>query len=145
MAHHWSHKSVTPIFSYRNPNKMHYPSQLFRSQSSQSDVTTKGRQKVTGTQHHFLPEWITDTHHRLTQPGFNKHIHLILCSVEFYVLLTMHLSSVLVNNQLDTLFFFFCIYLFQFSTCLDGTPNGVPCKPAHLTVTYIVDIYRMSY
>jgi len=36
--------------------------------------------------------------------------------VEFYVLLTVHLGSVLVNNQLDAQFFF-RIYLCQFSTC----------------------------
>ena len=36
----------------------------------------------------------------------------------FYVLLTVHLISVLVNNQLDPQFFF-RIYLFQFSTCFE--------------------------
>jgi len=36
--------------------------------------------------------------------------------MEFYVLLTVHLGSFLVNNQLDAQFFFL-IYLFQFSTC----------------------------
>jgi len=35
-----------------------------------------------------------------------------------YVLLTVHLGSVLVNNQLDAQFFFH-IYLFQFSTCFE--------------------------
>jgi hypothetical protein len=28
-------------------------------------------------------------------------------------------GSILVNNQLDAQFFFFCIYLFQFSTCIE--------------------------
>jgi hypothetical protein len=37
---------------------------------------------------------------------------------EFYVLLTVHLGSVLVNNQLDAQLFF-RVYLFQFSTCLE--------------------------
>jgi hypothetical protein len=37
---------------------------------------------------------------------------------EFCVLLTVHLGSVLVNNQPDAQFFF-CIYLFQFSTCFE--------------------------
>ena len=35
---------------------------------------------------------------------------------DFYDLLTVHLGSILVNNQLDAQFFFH-IYLFQFSTC----------------------------
>ena len=37
---------------------------------------------------------------------------------EFYVLLTVLLDLVLVNNQLDAQFFF-RIYLFQFSTCFE--------------------------
>ena len=37
---------------------------------------------------------------------------------EFYVLLTVHLGIVLVNNQLDAQFFFL-IRLFQFSTCFE--------------------------
>jgi len=37
---------------------------------------------------------------------------------EFYVLLTVHLVSVLVNNQLDVQFFF-RVYLFQISTCFE--------------------------
>ena len=36
----------------------------------------------------------------------------------FYVLLTVHLGSVLINNQLDAQFFF-CVYLFQFCTCFE--------------------------
>jgi len=43
----------------------------------------------------------------------------------FYVLLTMHLGSVLVNNPPDTQFFFH-IYLFQFSTCFEH-----PCTHHH--------------
>ena len=39
------------------------------------------------------------------------------CSV-FYILLTVHLGSILVNNQLDA-HFFFRMYLFQFSTCFE--------------------------
>ena len=41
------------------------------------------------------------------------------CIAEFYVLLTVHLGSVLVNKQLDAQFFFFRIYSFQFSTCFE--------------------------
>jgi hypothetical protein len=37
---------------------------------------------------------------------------------EFYVLLTVHFGSFLVNNQPDAQFFFH-IYLFQFSTCFE--------------------------
>jgi len=38
---------------------------------------------------------------------------------EFYVLLTVQLGSVLVNNQHDAQFFFFRICLFQFPTCFE--------------------------
>jgi len=37
---------------------------------------------------------------------------------EFYVLLTVHLGIILVNDQLDAQFFF-RICLFQISTCFD--------------------------
>jgi len=36
----------------------------------------------------------------------------------FCVLLTVHLGSILVNNQLDAQFLF-RVYLFQFSTCFE--------------------------
>jgi len=36
----------------------------------------------------------------------------------FYILMTVHLSIILVNNQLDT-HNFFCIYLFGFSPCFE--------------------------
>ena len=35
----------------------------------------------------------------------------------FYILLTVHLGTILVNNQLDALFQ--CIYLFHLSTCFE--------------------------
>jgi len=35
----------------------------------------------------------------------------------FYIFLTVHLGTILVNNQLDALFQ--CIYLFHFSTCFE--------------------------
>jgi hypothetical protein len=37
---------------------------------------------------------------------------------KFYVLLTVHLGSILVINQLDAQFFF-RTYLFQFATCFE--------------------------
>jgi len=37
----------------------------------------------------------------------------------FYVLLTAHLSICLVNDQLDTQFFYFIIRLLQSSTCFE--------------------------
>ena len=48
-----------------------------------------------------------------------KHVGFLsnILSV-FYVLLTVHLGSVLVNNQLDAQFFF-RIYLSQFYTCFE--------------------------
>jgi len=36
----------------------------------------------------------------------------------YYILLTVHLGSFRVNNQLDAQFFF-RIYLFQFATCFE--------------------------
>ena len=50
--------------------------------------------------------------------ALNVFVEFIPNIAEFYVLLTVHLGSVLVNNQLD-LQFFFRIYLFQFSTCFE--------------------------
>jgi hypothetical protein len=47
----------------------------------------------------------------------NKEITFNL-KVLFYVLLTVHLGSILLNNQLDAQYFF-RIYLFQFSTCFE--------------------------
>ena len=48
---------------------------------------------------------------------------------EFYVLLTVHPGTILVNNQLDAQFF--RLYLFLFSTYF-----GLPCLPAYHTVIY---------
>jgi len=48
--------------------------------------------------------------------NFINTVHQIILG--FYVLLTLHLGSVLVNNQLDAQFFF-RIYLFQSSTCFE--------------------------
>jgi len=38
---------------------------------------------------------------------------------DFNILLTVHLSINLVNDQLDTLFFYFIIRLLQSSTCFE--------------------------
>jgi len=37
----------------------------------------------------------------------------------FYVLLTVHFSMTLINDQLDTQFFYFIIRLLQSSTCYE--------------------------
>ena len=37
----------------------------------------------------------------------------------FYVLLTVHLSITLVNDQLDAQFFYFIIRLLRYSTCFE--------------------------
>ena len=80
-----------------------------------------------------------------------------------YVLLTVHLGSVLVNSQLDAQFFLSYIfipilYMFRAPLCsLSGESIVIirhlvyvvhvgdrqVCKPAHLTVTYMVDINQM--
>ena len=39
--------------------------------------------------------------------------------LSFYVLLTLHRSLALVNDQLDTQFFYFIIHLLQSSTCFE--------------------------
>jgi hypothetical protein len=47
----------------------------------------------------------------------NKSCHIMLCRPiisEFYILLTVHLDVILVNDQLDALF---SMYLFHASTC----------------------------
>jgi len=56
----------------------------------------------------------------------------------FYVLLTVHLGSILVNNHLDAQFFF-RIYLFQFSTCFEN-----PCAHHQENQMYQYDIWYMS-
>jgi hypothetical protein len=58
---------------------------------------------------------------------------------EYYVLLTVHLGSVLVNNQLDAQFFFFRIYLFQLFTCFEH-----PCAHRQENQLYQYDIWYMS-
>jgi hypothetical protein len=48
--------------------------------------------------------------------GFCAMGKLLNLSVTIYISLTVHLGIILVNNQIDPLFFQ-CIYLFPFSTC----------------------------
>jgi len=69
--------------------------------------------------------------------GFNSRFKG-LNATEFYVLLTVHLGSVLVNNQLDAQFFFH-IYLFQFSTCFEHS-----CAHHQENQLYQYDTWYMS-
>ena len=46
-------------------------------------------------------------------------MHLVTTLMFFDVLLTVHLSITLVNDQLDAQFFYFIIHLFQSSTCFE--------------------------
>jgi hypothetical protein len=55
-------------------------------------------------------------HKRPYRNRIHRTSHTRQTTPVFYVLLTVHLGSVLVNSQLDAQFFF-RIYLFQFSTC----------------------------
>jgi len=57
---------------------------------------------------------------------------------EFYVLLTVPLGSVLVNNQLDAQFFF-RVYLFKFFTFFEH-----PCAHHQENQLYQYDIWYMS-
>ena len=86
-------------------------------------------------------------------------------TVFFYVLLTVHLSTVLDNDQLDADLLYFTVHLLQSSTCfkhymliirrlncidaasgiilsVSGRPvhrlrgNSVPSQPVHRTATY---------
>ena len=70
----------------------------------------------------FFHSWMTKEVRSITM---NTHKFVINkeCSrnANFYVLLTVRLGSILVNNKLETQFFFFRIYLFQFSTCFEHT------------------------
>ena len=56
----------------------------------------------------------------------------------FYVLWTVHLGTVLFNDQLDAQFLF-CICLFQFSTCFEQ-----PCVHHQESQLYQYDIWYMS-
>jgi hypothetical protein len=62
----------------------------------------------------FCPEW------EITELSFAQHTFFIsvLSLTEFYVLLTVHLGVILVNNQLDAQFFFL-MCLLQFCTCFE--------------------------
>jgi hypothetical protein len=50
--------------------------------------------------------------------NFSPCIPVVLCHCFFYVLLTVHLGIILVNNQFDAQFFF-RVCLFQISTCFE--------------------------
>jgi len=63
--------------------------------------------------------------------------------MEFYVLLTVHLGSVLANNQLDA-HFFFRIYLFQFSACFEHSCAHHQ-KNSIQTCTLDGHLHRMTY
>jgi hypothetical protein len=56
----------------------------------------------------------------------------------FYVLLTVHLGSVLIYYQLDAQFLF-CVCLFHFSTCFEH-----PCAHHQENQLYRYDIWYMS-
>ena len=45
--------------------------------------------------------------------------YLVNLGVDFDVLLTVHLSIILVNDQLDVQFFYFIMRLLQSSTCFE--------------------------
>jgi hypothetical protein len=60
----------------------------------------------------------------------NRNIH--------YVLPTVHLVIIFVNNQFDTKFFFL-VHLFQFSTCFEQ-----PCAHYQESQLYQYDIWHMS-
>jgi len=48
------------------------------------------------------------------------HLQLIRYFIaDFDILLTVHLSIILVNDQFDTQFLYFIISLLQFSTCFE--------------------------
>jgi hypothetical protein len=100
------------------------------------------------------------------QPVLQKTEDSQITSTEFYVLLTVHLGIILVNNQLDAQHFFLYVYFNSLHVsnthvliirrinltirhlvyvtlcrCLSGVQvwveiHAVPSKPAHQTVTY---------
>jgi hypothetical protein len=84
-----------------------------------------------------------------------------LTITNFDVMLTVHLSINLVNDQLDTKFFYFLIRLLQSSTCFEQrrahhqeikfylysiwSLHYVSGRPVHRTTTYREWRYRMLY
>jgi len=69
----------------------------------------------------------------------SKNIMLVIIKnleTKFYILLTVHLGIILVNNLLDTLFQ--CIYLFPFTTCFEQ-------PSAHHQENQIVSIHHLVY
>ena len=70
--------------------------------------------------------------------GYSADISQDFNASEFYILLTVHLVTILVNTQFDAQFFFL-IHLFQFSTCFEQ-----PCAHHQESQLYQYDIWYMS-
>ena len=62
---------------------------------------------------------------------------LLQISKCLFFLLTLYLSSVLVKNHLDAQFFFFRVYLFQFSTCFEHHCAHHPENQLHQNICYM--------
>jgi hypothetical protein len=105
----------------------------------------------------------TETQRRLRQPH-PVTVYVTLreqCTNLFYILLTVHLDVILVNDQLDALFFnvfILCLYMFRATSahhqegqtvlihhlvkhtrvgvCLTYRSRGVSSRPARQTVTH---------
>jgi len=52
---------------------------------------------------------------------------------DFYVLLTVHLGIIVVNDQLDTQFFF--LYVYFFSLCVSGSHVPIIRRIKHISTT----------
>jgi len=62
-----------------------------------------------------------------------------------YILLTVHLGTILVNNQFDALFK--CIYLFHFSTCFEQPSAHHQENQLHQYIIWYVSYWhtRVTY
>jgi hypothetical protein len=63
-------------------------------------------------------------------------------NTEFYILLTVHLGVILVNNQLEALF---SMYLFHFSTRFEQPSAQHQENQLYQYIIYQSDIYQMMY
>jgi hypothetical protein len=63
-----------------------------------------------------------------------------MLNVEFYILLTVHLDVILVNDQLDALFlnvFISCLYMFRANCSSSGGPTRINTSIASIIIDFI--------
>jgi hypothetical protein len=111
-AAQWQRQNVTAIFHRPLQKLVTYLLRIHNSSRAPRTAQSKTSVKAVECFKHLT----------IFIDGLTCNFHLLLIYVyhifEFYVSLTVHLGTILVNNQLDTQFFFL-VCLLQFSTCFE--------------------------